>query len=85
MAIGLLTNIANALQRDLALIDRISGISIMGGGTHGNISVAAEFNIHFDPEAAEIVFKSGARIIQCGLDVTHQILYNNCCGVPDPR
>lgn len=74
VAIGPLTNIATALQRDPALIDRISGISIMGGGTYGNISAAAEFNIHFDPEAAEIVFNSGARIIQCGLDVTHQLL-----------
>ncbi len=74
VAIGPLTNIATALQRDPALIDRISGISIMGGGTYGNITAAAEFNIHFDPEAAEIVFNSGARIIQCGLDVTHQLL-----------
>jgi len=73
-AIGPLTNIATALKRDPSLIDRISGISIMGGGTYGNISAAAEFNIHFDPEAAEIVFNSGARIIQCGLDVTHQLL-----------
>lgn len=60
VAIGPLTNIATALERDPALIDRISGISIMGGGTYGNISAAAEFNIHFDPEAAEIVFNSGA-------------------------
>ncbi len=74
VAIGPLTNIATALERDPALIDRISGISIMGGGTYGNITAAAEFNINFDPEAAEIVFNSGARIIQCGLDVTHQLL-----------
>ncbi|MBJ7283411.1 MAG: nucleoside hydrolase [Acidimicrobiia bacterium] len=74
VAIGPLTNIATALQREPGLIDRISGISIMGGGTYGNITAASEFNINFDPEAAEIVFKSGARIIQCGLDVTHQLL-----------
>jgi len=74
VAIGPLTNIATALQREPGLIDRISGISIMGGGTYGNITAAAEFNINFDPEAAEIVFKSGVRIIQCGLDVTHQLL-----------
>jgi len=74
VGVGPLTNIATALQRDPALIDRISGISIMGGGTYGNITAAAEFNINFDPEAAEIVFNSGARIVQCGLDVTHQLL-----------
>ncbi|MEN9595315.1 MAG: hypothetical protein RLY23_1798 [Actinomycetota bacterium] len=74
VGVGPLTNIATALQREPALIDRISGISIMGGGTYGNITAAAEFNINFDPEAAEIVFKSGAHIVQCGLDVTHQLL-----------
>ncbi|MEM8862003.1 MAG: nucleoside hydrolase, partial [Chloroflexota bacterium] len=30
------------------------------------------FNIFVDPEAADIVFKSGIPITMCGLDVTHQ-------------
>lgn len=38
----------------------------------GNWSPAAEFNIFVDPEAADIVFKSGIPIVMCGLDVTHQ-------------
>jgi inosine-uridine nucleoside N-ribohydrolase len=44
----------------------------MGGGTFGNRSSTAEFNIWADPEAAHIVFSSGVRIIMAGLDVTHQ-------------
>jgi len=73
LAIGPLTNLALALQRDSTLVDRIAGITMMGGGTYGNITAAAEFNISFDPEAADLVFRSGAKIVQCGLDLTHQL------------
>ncbi len=73
VATGPLTNVALALQRDPSLASRIAGISIMGGGTFGNVTPAAEFNIHFDPEAADVVVRSGARIVVCGLDLTHQV------------
>lgn len=33
---------------------------------------AAEFNIYDDPDAAQIVFKSGVPLVMCGLDVTMQ-------------
>jgi inosine-uridine nucleoside N-ribohydrolase len=72
VAVGPLTNIALALQQEPALA-RISGISIMGGGTFGNATAAAEFNIWADPEAAAVVFRSGALIRLCGLDLTHQV------------
>jgi inosine-uridine nucleoside N-ribohydrolase len=74
VAVGPLTNIALALQREPALGQSIAGISIMGGGTFGNATPAAEFNIWADPEAADVVFRSGARIRLCGLDLTHQVL-----------
>lgn len=55
-----LTNIALMLQRVPALADRVPSITIMGGGiTGGNQTAAAEFNIALDPEAADIVFRSG--------------------------
>jgi inosine-uridine nucleoside N-ribohydrolase len=73
IATGPMTNVALAIQRDPALARRVAGISIMGGGTFGNVTAAAEFNIHFDPEAADIVLGSGARILMCGLDLTHQL------------
>ena len=45
----------------------------MGGGTFGNATPAAEFNIWADPEAADVVFRSGAPLRMCGLDLTHQV------------
>ena len=70
--VGPLTNIALAMQKDSAVAQRIAGISLMGGGSFGNRSAVGEFNIWADPEAAQIVFSSGAPIIMAGLDVTHQ-------------
>ncbi len=77
VATGPLTNIAHALQRDPALPERIAGISIMGGGTFGNVTATAEFNIHFDPEAADVVLRCGAPILLCGLDLTHQLVVDD--------
>ena len=45
----------------------------MGGSTQvGNVTATAEANIANDPEAARMVFASGAPITMVGLDVTHQ-------------
>jgi purine nucleosidase len=48
----------------------------MGGARTegGNITPAAEYNIHVDPEAAARVLASGADIVMIPLDVTHQAL-----------
>jgi len=73
IATGPLTNVALAVQRDTGFAARLAGITIMGGGTVGNATAAAEFNIYADPEAAEIVLESGARLLMCGLDVTRQL------------
>ncbi len=69
---GPLTNIALALRTAPDIVEQLAGISLMGGGTFGNRTTVAEFNIWADPEAASIVFGSGARLIMAGLDVTHQ-------------
>ncbi|WP_325058495.1 nucleoside hydrolase [Lentibacillus cibarius] len=74
VAIGPLTNIALAMRREPRIIPRIQEIAIMGGGTFGNRTPAAEFNIYADAEAAKIVFESGAPLTMFGLDVTHQAL-----------
>ena len=76
--IGLLTNLALAIERDPAWVKRIAGISLMGGSTAGgNVTAAAEFNIYADPEAAARVFASGAEIRMCGLNLTHQVQTND--------
>jgi inosine-uridine nucleoside N-ribohydrolase len=75
VATGPLTNVALALRADPGLAGRLAGISIMGGGLdRGNATPTAEFNFWADPEAAEIVVTSGARIFLSGLDVTNQVL-----------
>ncbi len=73
--VGPLTNIAMALKLHPDLVTHIKQIVLMGGSTSGgNITAAAEFNIYNDPEAAEIVFKSGIPIVMVGLDVTLQTI-----------
>lgn len=73
VATGPLTNVALALREAPDLAERLAGISLMGGSNgFGNTTPAAEFNILADPEAAEVVFGSGARILMSGLNLTHQ-------------
>jgi inosine-uridine nucleoside N-ribohydrolase len=76
VATGPLTNVALAMRLDPTLVDRLAGISIMGGGVNfGNTTAWAEFNIWADPEAADVVFRSGIdRLVMCPLDITHQVL-----------
>ena len=72
---GPLTNVASLLLTRPDLKGKIAGISMMGGGvTHGNWSPAAEFNILVDPEAADLVFRSGVPITMARLDVTEKAL-----------
>lgn len=74
VAIGPLTNIAHVLTRDKTWFDRIAGLSLMGGGPHGgNVTASAEFNIYFDPEAADIVFRARGNTLVNGLNLTHQV------------
>ncbi len=74
--LGPLTNIGAAFRKAPDIIDRVQEVVMMGGAYFevGNITPAAEFNIYVDPEAAEIVFKSGAPITVMPLDVTHKAL-----------
>ena len=72
---GPLTNVAALLLAHPELKSKIAEISLMGGGiAHGNWTAAAEFNILVDPEAADIVFRSGLPIRMSGLDVTLKAL-----------
>lgn len=75
-ALGPLTNIATALQRAPDIVPRIQQIVLMGGAYFelGNVTPVAEFNIYVDPQAADIVFKSGISIVVMPLDVTHKAL-----------
>ena len=74
--LGPLTNIATALTKAPDIAQKIASIVLMGGAYFevGNITPTAEFNIYVDPEAADIVFKSGIDITVMPLDVTHKAL-----------
>ena len=73
--IGPLTNVALALRADPGLAHRVASITLMGGSALGvgNVSAAAEFNVFADPEAADQVFRSGAKVRMLGLNLTHQV------------
>jgi purine nucleosidase len=75
-ALGPLTNIAVALVKAREIAGKIGKLVVMGGACFelGNVTPAAEFNIHVDPEAAAIVLASGIPITMIPLDVTHQVL-----------
>jgi len=59
VAVGPLTNVALAMKADPGLPDRLGEIFIMGGNVeaYGNVTEAAEFNFHADPEAAYTVLR----------------------------
>ncbi len=65
--IGPLTNIAAAFRKAPDIIKKVKEIVLMGGCFEGE---KAEWNILCDPEAARIVFTSGAVVKAVGLDVT---------------
>lgn len=75
--LGRLTNLAAALQQDPDLAKKVKQLVIMGGALRvpGNITPAAEANIHGDPDAADIVFLSGIPLTMVGLDVTTKTLF----------
>ena len=76
VALGPLTNIATAIQRDSATMAQVKELIVMGGSLHGqgNITPAAEFNFHADPEAARVMVQSGIGPTVVGLDVTQRAM-----------
>ena len=84
LALGPLTNIAEALERDRSMAAHIREIVIMGGAVRvpGNLqdggvfhtnNSTAEWNIFIDPMAARIVFTSGVPIRLIALDATNKV------------
>lgn len=76
IAVGPLTNIATALQRDEHAFRHLKKLIIMGGSakSHGNCSPVAEYNFWADPHAADYVFKKLDNITMVGLDVTREFV-----------
>lgn len=77
IAIGPLRNLAAAELKSPGVLKLAKEIVIMGGAveSYGNVTPMAEFNIAFDPEAAEIVFASSQNIVVLPLDLTRHLLF----------
>jgi len=75
IATGPLTNVALLLRGHPEVVPRVRRVVFMGGSTErGNTTPYGEFNIVTDPEAADIVLRSGLPLTMIGLNVTHQAL-----------
>jgi purine nucleosidase len=74
VAVGRMTNLANALKQDPEIVSLVKEVVIMGGAFEvpGNVTPAAEANIHGDPEAADMVATATWPVVFIGLDVTMQ-------------
>jgi len=75
VALGPLTNIARAFQRDPGLPMFVDHIVMKGGSVAGigNVTPAAEYNMFFDPMSARAVFRSQTTKTLIPLDVTRQV------------
>ena len=84
LALGPLTNLAEALKREPSVAGAIEELVIMGGALRvpGNLgdggafktnNTTAEWNIFIDPLAARIVFRSGIPIRLIPLDATNKV------------
>ncbi|MBF2067726.1 MAG: nucleoside hydrolase [Calothrix sp. C42_A2020_038] len=77
LAIAPLTNLAVAESKSPGILKKAKEVIVMGGAftVPGNVTSKAEFNIAFNVEAAEVVFKSRNDIVVLPLDITNQLIF----------
>jgi inosine-uridine nucleoside N-ribohydrolase len=75
VALGRLTNLALAISVEPQVATALRSLIVMGGAitVPGNTTPVASANLWGDPEAADVVYRSGAKIVQIGLDVCDQV------------
>ena len=78
LALGRMTNLALAISLEPGLAQAVAEIIVMGGAVSvpGNVSPVASANLYEDPEAAAILYSSGAPLVQVGLDVCNRVEIN---------
>ena len=79
LAVGRLTNLAEAIKLDSNVTRNIKEVVLMGGALHvpGNVNPVAEANIEGDPDAADIVLTAPWKVTMIGLDVTTKVKLND--------
>lgn len=70
VTLGPLTNVATALRKDPSIAGKIARCVVMGAVYDhiGNVTPVAEFNMWCDPEAVDVVLRSGMRLEFVGWD-----------------
>ena len=78
VALGRLTNLALAINAEPRVADSFAEVVVMGGAVRaaGNVTPVASANIWGDPQAADVVYRSGAKIVQVGLDVCPKVEFS---------
>ncbi|OHX34360.1 hypothetical protein BJL95_16940 [Methylomonas sp. LWB] len=82
VAIGPLTNIANAYKLNKNTMNSLNEIIIMGGAidVKGNITEYSEFNFYCDPYSADYVLKNSTNSTLVPLNVTNKVqFYKDDC------
>lgn len=79
LALGPLTNVALAILLDPEFKNNVKEVLFMGGAVNviGNDAPTSSFNVMVDPEAAHIVYNSGIKVVQLGLDVCDHFTQTN--------
>ena len=73
--LGPATNLAMALVKAPDIAAGIAEVVWMAGARSegGNVTPAAEYNVHADPDAAQVLLSSGIPLTLLPLDLTHQV------------
>src|SRR5689334_15449464 len=75
LALGPMTNLALALQLESTITSLTHEVIVMGGSLSSQ-NASPEFNIHCDPEAAQIVLNAGWKVHILGLDITRRVHFS---------
>jgi inosine-uridine nucleoside N-ribohydrolase len=78
LCLGPLTGIARAMQRDPSIVSQIDRIVVIGGAVpgQGDITPASEFNMYFDPAAANRVLRSPTTKTLLPLEIVQQVRFD---------
>jgi purine nucleosidase len=75
LAVGRLTNLAEAMKLDPNLTRNVKEVVLMGGAVNfpGNVSPVAEANISGDPDAADLVLTAPWKVTMIALNTTTKV------------